>query len=53
MEAHTEADTQTYGNSIAGNKGHLRGRVISVMVYTGKLRPRGVGISLVVKYVKG
>ena len=25
MEAHTEADALTYGNSIAGNKGHPRG----------------------------
>ena len=25
MEAHTEADAQTYGNSIAGNKGHPHG----------------------------
>ena len=42
MEAHTEADVLTYGNSIAGNKGHPPGRVISIIAYTERLDPKGV-----------
>ena len=52
MEAHTEADVLTFGNSIAGNKGHPPGRVISIMAYTERIRPKGVPLSGF-RYMKG
>ena len=39
MEAHTEADALTYGNSIAGNKGHPPGE--GNVYDAGRLRPKG------------
>ena len=64
MEAHTEADVLTYGNSIAGNKGHPPGvRNLNNGLYGEAPPERGtfirlqvyerVGISLVLKYMKG
>ena len=64
MEAHTEGDVLTYGNSIAGNKGHPPGEGNVYDGIYGEAPPeRGtffrlqiyerVRISLVLKYMKG
>ena len=52
MEAHTEADALTYGNSITGNKGHPPGEGNVYDGYTGRLRPKVVPFSGF-RYMKG